>query len=85
MGFGIVGAFLATSPVTIKDTRVTGLEKQQTLEHSFHCYDLITPVSFGWSESRGQLVRPLITESVLCLEKQFSYKTLPLFLLLSSR
>lgn len=37
---------------------------QQTLEQSFHHYDLIT-LSFGWSESRGQLARPLITESVV--------------------
>lgn len=27
MSFGIVGTFLATSPVTVKDTRVTGLRK----------------------------------------------------------
>lgn len=56
MSFGIAGTFLATIPVTIKDTRVTGLQKATDFGTQLPS---LRPYHAGWSESCGQPARPL--------------------------
>lgn len=67
---GIAGNFLATSTTIVKWCYRT-LKSNRHWKYSFHCCDLIIPVSFGWSESRAQPARPSHS-SQLCVEKSSS-------------
>lgn len=84
MSFGTVGTSLSTSPITVKDT---GVYRSLRSNRLWSTASIVTVLPCRWALGGWTLwpARPLRTELVLCLEKQFSFKTLSLLLLLSTR